>query len=44
VDEGKLKPLLDPHRFTFAEANEAHALYESKKHVGKIVLELGELA
>jgi len=44
VDEGKLKPLLDPHRFTFAEANEAHTLYESKKHVGKIVLEIGDLA
>jgi NADPH2:quinone reductase len=40
VDEGKLKPLLDPHTFTFAQANEAHALYESKKHVGKIVLEI----
>ncbi len=39
VDHGKIKPLLDPHRFTFAQANEAHALYESKKHVGKIVLE-----
>lgn len=38
VAEGKLKPLLDPHRFTFAQANDAHALYESRKHVGKIVL------
>jgi NADPH2:quinone reductase len=38
VAEGKLKPLLDPHRFTFDQANDAHALYESRKHVGKIVL------
>lgn len=38
VEAGKLKPLIDPHRFTFAQANEAHALYESKKHVGKIIL------
>jgi len=38
VEAGKLKPLLDPHRFTFDQANEAHALYESRKHVGKIVL------
>ncbi len=39
VDAGKLRPLIDPHRFTFAQANEAHALFESGKHVGKIVLE-----
>jgi NADPH:quinone reductase len=38
VEAGKLKPLLDPNQFTFAQANEAHALYESRKHVGKIVL------
>jgi len=42
VDGGKLKPLIDPTRFTFAQANEAHALFESKKHVGKIVLEAGD--
>lgn len=42
ADAGKLKPLIDPTRFTFAQANEAHALFESKKHVGKIVLEAGE--
>ncbi len=39
ADAGKLKPLIDPNRFTFAQANEAHALLESGKHVGKIVLE-----
>jgi len=38
VEAGKLKPLIDPNQFTFAQANEAHELYESKKHVGKIVL------
>ncbi len=38
VDAGKLKPLLDPNHFTFAQANEAHALFESGRHVGKIVL------
>lgn len=38
VDSGKLKPLLDPHRFSFAQANEAHALFESGKHLGKIAL------
>ncbi len=38
VDAGKLKPLIDPHRFTFAQINDAHALFESKTHVGKIVL------
>ena len=38
VDAGNLKPLLNEQRFTFDQANEAHALYESKKHTGKIVL------
>ena len=38
ADAGKLKPLLDPNHFTFARANEAHALFESGKHIGKIVL------
>ncbi len=38
VDEGKLKPLVHEQRFTFEVANEAHALYETKKHIGKIVL------
>jgi pyruvate/2-oxoglutarate dehydrogenase complex dihydrolipoamide dehydrogenase (E3) component len=40
ADAGKLKPLIDPNRFTFAQANEAHALFESGKHVGKIVLDV----
>ena len=39
ADGGKLRPLIDPNRFTFAQANEAHTLFESGKHVGKIVLD-----
>ena len=39
ADAGKLKPLIDPNHFTFAQANEAHALFESRKHIGKIVLD-----
>ncbi|MFI4911791.1 MAG: zinc-dependent alcohol dehydrogenase family protein [Sedimentisphaeraceae bacterium JB056] len=38
VDEGKVKPLVDPQIFTFEEANEAHAYFEAKKHTGKVVL------
>ncbi|HUW75501.1 MAG TPA: zinc-dependent alcohol dehydrogenase family protein [Gallionella sp.] len=38
VDEGKLRPLIDPHRFTFNEVAAAHSLMESGKHAGKIVL------
>ena len=38
ADAGQLKPLIDPHRFTFAEVNEAHVFFESKQYVGKIVL------
>ncbi len=39
ADAGKLKPLIDPNRFNFAQVNEAHELFESGKHVGKIVLD-----
>lgn len=38
VDDGKMKPLVDPNRFTISQANEAHAFFESRRHVGKIVL------
>jgi len=38
VDEGKLKPLIHEKRFSFDQVNEAHALYEAKRHTGKIVL------
>jgi len=39
VDEGRLKPLLEPRRFSFAEVGAAHTLAESGGHIGKIVLE-----
>jgi NADPH2:quinone reductase len=38
VDDGKLKPLINEKRFSFDQVNEAHALYETKGHTGKIVL------
>lgn len=38
VDEGRLKPLIHERRFTFDEVNEAHSLFEAKKHTGKITL------
>jgi NADPH2:quinone reductase len=38
VDEGKLKPLIHEQQFSFDQVNEAHALYETKGHTGKIVL------
>ncbi|MDR6224607.1 zinc-dependent alcohol dehydrogenase family protein [Desmospora profundinema] len=39
ADVGKIKPLLDQHRFTFEEAAMAHRRLESGEAVGKIVLE-----
>jgi NADPH2:quinone reductase len=39
VDKGKLKPLIDQHKFTFAEVGKAHALLASGKAIGKIVLQ-----
>ena len=38
VDEGKLKPLIDPHRFTLKDVAKAHELLESGEAKGKIVL------
>jgi NADPH:quinone reductase len=39
VDEGLIKPLIHKEKFRFDQANEAHALYASNKHIGKIILE-----
>ncbi len=38
VDEGKLKPLIDPNAFTIDRVAEAHRHLESGKAVGKVVL------
>lgn len=38
IDIGKLKPLIDPRHFTLDKINEAHALLESGKAQGKIVV------
>jgi NADPH:quinone reductase len=38
VEEGKLRPLIDQHRFTFDEVSKAHQLLETNKAIGKIVL------
>lgn len=41
VEAGKLRPLLDPHRFTLETAQDAHTLVESGHAAGKVVVELG---
>jgi NADPH2:quinone reductase len=38
VEAGKVKPLCDARRFTFADAAEAHAWLQSGKSLGKVVL------
>lgn len=38
VDEGKLKPLIDSHKFRLDEVSKAHALLESGRARGKIVI------
>lgn len=40
VDAGKLKPLIDPHQFTLATAQDAHAFLESGKPRGKVVISI----
>ena len=39
IDEGLVNPLLHEKKFSFDQANEAHALFATNKHIGKIVLE-----
>lgn len=38
IDEGKLKPLIDPNTFTLETVKDAHAFLESGKAQGKVVL------
>ena len=38
VDEGQLKPRIDPHLFTLSEVGKAHALLESGQARGKVVV------
>ena len=40
VEAGKLKPLVDERRFTLETVMEAHALVESGKAMGKVVVEV----
>ncbi|MBE7732853.1 zinc-binding dehydrogenase [Devosia faecipullorum] len=40
VEAGKLRPLLDPHLFDLESAAEAHALLDSGKGRGKIVIDI----
>ena len=38
VEAGEYRPLIDEHRFSFEQVGDAHALLESGKAIGKIVL------
>jgi NADPH2:quinone reductase len=38
VDEGKIRPLLDPKSFSFADVAEAHRYAESGQAIGKLTL------
>jgi len=40
VEAGKVMPKLDRHRFTLADADEAHRLIESRQADGKLVVEI----
>ena len=39
IDDGSVRPLIHEEKFRFDQANEAHALFASNKHIGKIILE-----
>lgn len=38
VDEGKIRPLIDPQSFAFSEVADAHRYLESGQAIGKVVL------
>ena len=40
VNQGKIKPLIDPHQFTLDQIGDAHKLLESGKAQGKVVLSI----
>ena len=40
INQGKLKPLVDPHHFTLEQISDAHSLLESGKAQGKVVLSI----
>jgi NADPH2:quinone reductase len=40
ADQGKLRPLIDPHQFTLETVSDAHALLESGKAQGKVVISI----
>ncbi|UXY55651.1 zinc-dependent alcohol dehydrogenase family protein [Pseudomonas tohonis] len=42
VEAGKLKPILDPRRFTLATAHDAHDAVEQGTAFGKIVIDIAE--
>ncbi len=42
MEAGKLAPLVDERRFTLETAMEAHALVESGKALGKVVVVVAE--
>ena len=39
IDDRSVRPLIHEEKFKFDQANEAHALFASNKHIGKIILE-----
>lgn len=39
IEAGKLTPIVDEKKFSLEDANEAHAYLESKKCIGKVVVE-----
>lgn len=38
VDQGRMRPLIDAKRFTFAQVSEAHTPAEHNRPTGKVVL------
>lgn len=40
VDDGVVRPLIDPHTFTFEQVSDAHRLFESGQARGKVIIRI----
>jgi len=43
VDDGQIKPLLDPQRFSLAQVADAHRKLEAGQAAGKLVIDVSEI-
>jgi NADPH2:quinone reductase len=43
VDDGQIKPLLDPQRFSLAQVADAHRKLEAGQAAGKLIIDVSKI-